>query len=232
MADLFWKSAPYQTPRYLDGYLILVAVGNNDPIAFTDTIFKASEYVSLDNQNFPNDFSSYTFSPVPTANPMAPFVHGMDLTYVDPNSTNASDSSRLLGRLRPLSVSLAQYSGQTIYIMFKHYSTDDNLLEVDDILVKGTNFTGIQEHTNTLSFTAYPNPASDQVNLRYTLSNSSAVTINVYDVTGQLVMSENKGQLSAGSQTTSLSLSGLPAGAYQVQIMTAEGTGNSRLIVQ
>lgn len=230
-ATLSWKSAPYQTPRYLDGYRVLIATNDNDLNSFTDTVFVASEYVSLDNQGAPNDFASYTFAPVPTANNMAPFVHGMDGTYteVDPASV---DSSRLLGRLRPLSISLAAYSGMNVYIMFEHYTTDDNLIELDDILVMGTDFTGVAENSGTISFSAYPNPANDQVNLRYNLANASAVTVNVYDVTGKLVMSEAKGNVASGQQTTSVNVSSLPAGVYHVELVTAEGTGNSRVIVQ
>ena len=79
-AVLSWKSAPFQTPRYVDGYKVLIAVNNNDPAAFTDTIFVASEYTSLNNSGQPFLFSSYSFAPAPTANPIAPFVHGMDRT--------------------------------------------------------------------------------------------------------------------------------------------------------
>lgn len=231
-AVLHWKSAPFQTPRYLDGYRILVSTISNDLGQFMDTIFVASEYESLDNSSLPNSFASYTFGPVPTADPMAPFVHGMDGTYTDPNSTTASDSSRLEGRLRPFQLSLAQYSGSTIFIMFEHTSTDDNLLEVDDILVTGTDFTGIHEQQQELAVTLYPNPAHDNVNLRYTLENSTAVTINLYDMNGRLVSSENKGVQSAGAQQATLSVSGIPAGMYRVELVTETGRSNSRVVVQ
>ncbi len=227
-AVLSWKSAPFQTPRYLDGYQVLLAVSSNDPSQFTDTLFVASEYTSLDNAAFPGLYSSYTFTPGPTANPLNPFVHGMDGTYFEPNPT---DSSRLSATLRPFSVSLAAYSGQTIYIMFHHYCTDDNLLSVDDILITGTSFVGVQENENGVSFLAYPNPAKDRVNIRYHLPSSSNVTINIYNITGKLLNTENKGMLT-GEQNNSIDVSTLPAGLYRVELLTEMGSSNQKVVVQ
>ena len=228
-AVLSWKSAPYQTPRYLDGYQVLVAISNNDPSAFTDTLFVASEYVSLDNQSFPNAFSSYTFAPAPTSNPLDPFVHGMDSTYTELDP--ASDSSRLIGRLRPFSVSLAQYSGQTIDIMFNHKTVDDNLISVDDILVTGTDPTGVGELNPGLPFSTYPNPANDQLNIRYTLPGASPVSLNIYDVSGKLVSAQNFGTIAAGPQQQTIDVSALPAGFYHVELVTEMGKSNNKVIV-
>jgi hypothetical protein len=228
-AVLSWKSAPYQTPRYLDGYQVLIAVGNNDISSFTDTIFKASEYVSLDVPAFPYQYGAYTFLPGPTANPLAPFVHGMDSTYTEFDP--ASDSSRLLGRLRPFTYSLAAYNGQTIFIMFRHYCTDDNLLSLDDILVTGTDYTGIHEANSGVSFSTYPNPAKDELNISYELTSSSNVVLNVYNIEGKLMSSENKGILS-GAQTNRIDISNLPAGMYRVELVTEMGRSNQKIVVQ
>src|SRR5574337_1385991 len=46
-ATLSWSSAPYQTPRYLDGYQVLISTTDNDPSSFQDTLFVASEYTAL-----------------------------------------------------------------------------------------------------------------------------------------------------------------------------------------
>ena len=228
-AVFHWKAAPFQTPRYVDGYQVLLSTGTNDPTAFTDTLFVASEYVSLDNQSFPNVFSSYTFNPAPTANPFDPFVHGIDSTYTD---IAASDSSRLTGLLRPFSVSLAQYTGQTVYIMMHHYCTDDNLIEVDDMCVTGTDFSGVKEMHNDLAFSTYPNPTNGDVNIRFNLPSSSNVTFNIYDITGKLVHSESKGTLSQGEQKLQLNVSGLNAGMYQLEMVTENGKANSKIVVR
>lgn len=229
-ATLYWKSAPRQTPRYLDGYQVLISTASNDLGSFLDTIFWASEYTSLDNQNAPFDFTSYTFTPGPTADPMAPFVHGMDASYTEFDV--ASDSSRLIGRLRPFSVSLAQYSGQTIFVMFRHYCTDDNLIAVDDILITGTNLTSVHESTGEIAFKTYPNPTNDIVNIAFELPNASPVSVNIYDMTGKLMSTEQKGNLISGQQNMQVDLSALAAGIYRIELVTGSVRSNSRVVVQ
>ncbi|TND08366.1 MAG: PDK repeat-containing protein [Bacteroidetes bacterium] len=227
-ATLYWKSAPRQTPRYCDGYFVTVSTTINDVSSFTDTLFRASEFASLDNQNLPNDYASYTFVPTPTGNPLAPFVHGIDLTYTEYNP--ASDSSRLYGVLRPFSVSLAQYAGQTIYICFLHNEIDDNLISIDDVRVMGTAPNGIAENNNVFEFDVYPNPSSDMITVKYDLPSASDVVFSIYDVTGKLVRSENFGQQASGLQTQQVSISELAAGVYQARVQTTAGTVNSRIV--
>lgn len=224
---LSWKSAPFQTPRYLDGYKIVISTTTNDVSAFTDTIFVASEFVSLDNQSAVGNFASYTFLPGPTSNPMAPFIHGADGTYttIDP-----ADSSRQRGVLRPFSTSLAAYAGQTIYITFLHNDIDDNLISVDDILVMGTAPNAISEISNLFTFDVYPNPANELVNVKFDLPVSSDVVLNIYDVAGKLVRSQNFGQQPAGLQTQSVSLADLSNGVYQATLQTSAGTVNTRIV--
>lgn len=47
-AQLSWKSAPYQTPRYLDGYYVVASTDCNIEECFTDTLFKAAEFLSAE----------------------------------------------------------------------------------------------------------------------------------------------------------------------------------------
>lgn len=222
MADLSWKSAPYQTPRYLDGYFVLVSTTNNDFSGFTDTLFRAAEYVSLNNPSLPNDYSSYTFT--------TGFVHGQDGTYTEFDPT--SDSSRLLGVLRPHTLSLSQYAGQNIFVAFVHKSVDDNLISVDDILITGTNSVGIKETTADVKINAYPNPASDKLNLDLNMMQASDVTISMFDLAGRKVYSEKLGRLSQGEHKRALDITGMAAGMYQVQIATAGGVVNVKLEVK
>jgi hypothetical protein len=234
-AVLSWKSAPFQTPKYLDGYSVVISTTDNDPASFMDTIFTAAEYESEDNTSAPYDFSSYTFNPAPTSDPLDPFVHGMDWMYIEANYdsvTNTTDSARWVGVLRPFSISLASYSGQSIYVMFVHNTHDDNLLSIDNIMITGTDFTGIHTNSEGTTFSAFPNPATDVLNTRYTLTAASKVVVNVYDVAGKLVATENKGVQPAGEQSSSINVAGLPAGMYRVELVTDAGRSNNRVVVQ
>lgn len=232
-ATLHWKAAPRQTPRYVDSYRILVSGTTNDITGgvFTDTIFVAAQFAALNNQSLPNQYASYSFAPAPTSNPMAPFVHGIDLTYTEFNT--ASDSSRLYGRLRPFSVSLAQYAGQHIYIAFLHESTDDNLISIDDVLVMGTDPNSIAENKLDLGLSVYPNPvASDVINVKFEQAVAGNVSAELFDMAGQLVRTTAFGNTGTGMQSHTVPVNGLAAGMYHLQLHTAQGTAHTRVVIR
>lgn len=204
-AVLSWASAPRQTPRYLDGYSILVSTTDNIESSFTDTIFQAAQFISGNG----NDFANYVFSPG--------FVHGLDGTYTEDASL---DSTRLVGVLRPFTASLAQYAGQTIYIAFLHDSDDDNLIALDDILVTGT-LVGLNEVAEEKGLSVYPNPAKDKIELNYHLSKTSPVVAEVYDIKGSKVQTESRGIQLAGDQKLAIDISKLAAGTYTVVLQSS-----------
>jgi hypothetical protein len=206
-AVLNFKSAPYQTPLYLDGYVVLVSTQGNLPIEFTDTLFVAGEYISRQNAQAGGNYSLYTFSPG--------FVHGQDGTYIEYNN----DSSRFLGMLRPFSVSLSAYAGQTIYIAFLHNSFDDNLISLDDILVTGTAPTGVQDLNQLRATTVYPVPAVDFLEISYQLPALSEVRLVVRDQLGRVVLSEPRGYQMQGQQKSRLNIQSLAKGNYTLQII-------------
>lgn len=91
---------------------------------------------------------------------------------------------------------------------------------------------GIAENTAAFgSVAAYPNPATDLLNLNLDLVKSGNVNITMTNTLGQNVMVENRG-LNAGKNNVQLNTSNLPAGVYFVNV-TAEGsTKTIRVVVQ
>jgi hypothetical protein len=87
-----------------------------------------------------------------------------------------------------------------------------------------------------LNLRVYPNPATDVMTVRYTLSSPGPVTINLYDVTGKLVSTLVSGYRSAGtysSQLTANSLQQRPAaGVYVLKLENEGHTTTSKLIIQ
>jgi hypothetical protein len=221
--DFFWKSAPFQTPRYLDGYLVLVSTSTNNFSAFTDTVFVASEYESLDLPSAPNQWSSYTFAPV------SGFVHGADWMYLE---DNAGDSTRWRGKLRPMNVDLSGYVGQSIYIAIVHRTVDDNLLSIDELFLEGTGTVGITDYENTFNMGVYPNPATDVLNVNYTLPEESQLVLNIFAMDGSLVRSEDKGTVQQGSGRIQTDISDLAAGVYFVQLQTENGVTTKKIVVE
>ncbi len=79
------------------------------------------------------------------------------------------------------------------------------------------------QRTASLSLTAHPNPTADRLTLRYTLPTEARVSLTLYDLTGRPVLPIQTEVLTkAGPQETSVDLSGLAAGMYQVVLQTDE----------
>ncbi|MCE3278203.1 MAG: hypothetical protein K0S44_394 [Bacteroidetes bacterium] len=217
---LFWRSAPSQTPRYLDGYKVKISTTDNDPGAFTTTLFTAAEMTGLGSDS---TFSTYSFS--------TGFVHGQDGTYIDFATTSAPILHN--GQLRPFSYPLDAYAGQTVFIAFHHSSFDDNLISIDDFMIRGTNMvTGISENKNEIGLNVFPNPSVDAAQVSYNLTSETSVVISIYDLTGKLISTENKGKQLSGRHFTSINTAALAKGYYTVTVNTEETVATSKMIVK
>lgn len=209
LANISWKSAPYQLPKYIDGYTVLVSTTNNFESSFTDTLAHFAEYLSGDETT--------------------PFVftEGTMHTLYEPNLT---DTTRHRGILQEWTASLAQYSGETIYIAFLHSCQDDNLISIDDIFVTGTKVVGVAENGNDFSAKVFPNPAQDYLQLSYTLSKTSSIGYSIFNSEGKLVDSGNKGAQIAGQQSLMLDVKNLASGSYSVVVKSSQGTFTTKFI--
>jgi hypothetical protein len=207
-AVLYWKSAPYQLPKYMDGYKVVVSVTNNVESSFTDTIAVFAEYLQGD-ENTPFVFSS-----------------GIMHTAFQFNA----DTLRHTGILQQWEASLANYAGKTIYVAFLHDSHDDNLISLDDVLIKGTKATGIKTLNSNLKTGVYPNPASRFIQAEYALSETSSVRYSIIDVNGKEVESLSRGIQMAGNQNLSIDVEHFSAGLYQLIIQTNQGNFSSKFI--
>jgi hypothetical protein len=219
-AWLKWKSAPTQTPYYLDGYEIRISTTINDhQTAFTDTVFTAAEYTG-GAATGGNDYSNYTFSPG--------WVHGMDGLWTECSTCLvATDSARQNGIQRPDSVSLAAYDNMTIYIAFHHNSTDDFLISWDDILVtEDTDITFGIEDANDFYGQVYPNPATDFVNVKFDAVTYHNARVEMINSNGQMVYTAPLMDANSRIQLTNFS-----GGVYYVKIIADEGSMVEKLIV-
>ncbi|MDF2436753.1 MAG: hypothetical protein K0Q95_1129 [Bacteroidota bacterium] len=219
---LYWKSAPRQTPRYMDGYKVKISTTTNDDNAFTTTLFSGAEMTALGADT---NYATYTFS--------SGFVHGQDGTYIDvvedPNAATIAHR----GQLRPFSVDLSPYVGQEVFFAFHHNSNDDYLISIDDFMIRRT-VTGVESSSvsNELSLNVFPNPSVDVAQVNYNLPSSSNVTITVYDVTGKVISVENKGNQSAGRNFTMINTSVLANGFYTVTVQTDATRISAKMIVK
>lgn len=234
-ATLSWSSAPYQGPRYMDGYTVLISTTGKDLTAsinpFMDTIFHAAQMISVNNTNNSLVVSDYTFSDG--------YIHANSYTdsmyFLHPgedtvNFTTAENFN--LGQLEPHSVSLAAYAGRTIYVAFLHNSSDDNELELDNILVTGTTpIVSTKRISETLGLEVFPNPTRDYITLTYEVIENTEISAQVYDMQGRLIQVYNNLSSTAGEHQHRINVSDLATGSYNI-VITTEGQRLSKSFVK
>lgn len=218
-AWLKWKSAPRQTPYFLDGYEIVISTATNDLADFTNVAFTAAQYTAGAASNG-NNYAAYTFS--------SGWVHGQDGLFVQCDTcTVASSQARQIGQQRPDSVSLAAYDNMMIYIAFHHNTTDDNLISLDDILViENTDPTFSIDNNATINGAIYPNPATDYTIVSFDVNKYHNMHVELFNSNGQVIYSS---ALTESSHR--LGLENVSAGVYVVKVTSDEGTMTQKLIV-
>ena len=78
--------------------------------------------------------------------------------------------------------------------------------------------TGINEVKNELGATLFPNPASDDVNMQFSLLQPSAMMMRVYDMDGRVVLSELQ-NLPGGANNLAIGVKDIAQGLYTVQLV-------------
>ena len=94
--------------------------------------------------------------------------------------------------------------------------------------------TGAEEELESVfKFNAYPNPTRHSVNLSYELENPAEVEIELYDLQGKRLRRLSAlQQMTPGVHENVLSLHGLSAGLYLVQLRVDEQIQTQKLIIQ
>ncbi|MEL6865003.1 MAG: T9SS type A sorting domain-containing protein [Bacteroidota bacterium] len=234
-ATLHWKSQPFQGPRYMDGYSVLVAVESYAPDDFTDTLFRHAQMIPpLPNGASDPDINAFNVDSF-LFNPPNAYIHADRYTNTDFFFVEDTSANLYRSFLEPHSVSLADYQDQTIYICFLHDSDDDNLIAVDDILVLGTTppITNTEEVLEAdMRIVLYPNPAVNYVNLMYRFDERvDDVRIQVYDVQGKLMLERYNLATAPGDYTEKVEVSQLPSGQYSL-VLAVNGQQFTRTFVR
>ena len=89
----------------------------------------------------------------------------------------------------------------------------------------------VAENTMQNKLELFPNPFSEATTLLFTLEELCSVTIEVYDIKGQKVLSEHKGNL-RGEQRIIFNRMQLQSGVYLISIAAGEEKFNRKIIVQ
>ena len=83
------------------------------------------------------------------------------------------------------------------------------------------------------ALTLAPNPAQDQTWLTFQLDRDAAVSVQVTDALGRVVMEQPLGTLTQGDQQHALSLLGMAPGVYEVAVISdGSVAATARLLMQ
>jgi hypothetical protein len=100
-------------------------------------------------------------------------------------------------------------------------------LYVHNILCTGI----IELGSNNASFNVYPNPTVDNVTLKMNGSKNLDVTIEVFDVSGKLVMKQNS-SFTKDKPENKLNISTLANGIYYLKVVSKQGSSQNLKIVK
>ena len=139
---------------------------------------------------------------------------------------------------RPFTINFPTYSSaDSCSILIASYNANglppefsprgNSVLYIDnlnfDVLITSTQ----SQITNQDSFNLYPNPASNFIFLKTTVTNDSEKTLNIYNVIGKLVRTEK-----LISSQSKINIENLNAGIYMIEIKSRGLSEKKRLIIQ
>ncbi len=107
----------------------------------------------------------------------------------------------------------------------------------DNVSLTGSFFTGTVNNVNEIvgvsHFNVSPNPLSKSQNLALEMNSENAfdARVKLYNVTGQLMKTENR-RFAAGFSVQSLSMSDLTNGTYILTVESEKGVLNKRVVIQ
>jgi len=82
------------------------------------------------------------------------------------------------------------------------------------------NVASIAENSYVSGVHIYPNPSSDNLNIRFTAKEDLNVIVNVIAMDGKTVLTENTSAIASNNSKITLNVDGLSAGIYTVQLIS------------
>lgn len=114
------------------------------------------------------------------------------------------------------------------FFCVKHYLPNDFNLSNNEICYG--NVVGIKAENQIQNMNLYPNPTNGHIHIIYGLTTSTSdVKLELYDLSGRMVYSENFGTKSAGMYQAEVDLSELTNGVYACRLVSNQGIGTQKL---
>ena len=103
-------------------------------------------------------------------------------------------------------------------------NTSGDVIHTSTLTIPEAFGVGIDDICDSHEFSLYPNPASSEILLSYYLSNSTAVVISLYDLSGKRLAMLQQDIQQEGKQYASFSLSDFANGTYIIELRTGDKT--------
>jgi PKD repeat protein len=131
-------------------------------------------------------------------------------------------------------VNLTGYITQTnLYIMFRFTSDGGNNIYLDDINIDAATVGIEDEVANNLNFNVYPNPATENTVIDFTLLSKQAVDLKVLDVIGREVSTIVNSNLNSGDYKFNVNEQAkLSAGVYFIKLNVGNRVFTKKLIIE
>ena len=118
--------------------------------------------------------------------------------------------------------------------------TNNDYLWVDGLAFSGTvaiaqpqNLVGLKENTSSVSkINVFPNPATNQVTVNYSLADNDKISIQLIDISGKVVKEISPSNNLIGVNTLTLETNKLTKGIYTLSIKGSKSDHNSKLVIE
>jgi hypothetical protein len=216
---------------------IIVASGNNTSISYQDVaLVQPGDAGSVFGQSAFNDYVIVEAT-----------KDGLTWTKIA-NGYNASSNANWLAAYKanqtgspPLAITETFdlknnfASGDTLLIRFRLHANGDATTgwgwSVDNLYIQQQP-TGVEPIVIANEFSTYPNPTTGKLNLNFTLATDSDVTLDLWDIAGRSMMTQNLENQSEGSHQIALNLESIQDGLYILKIRTQNGEKSTRILIK
>ncbi len=150
------------------------------------------------------------------------FISGAtNFLTIDEEASGIIDASSILG------------AGMYLFVDQAHYAISGECVEGGQLLAlkMGTLTTNINSaKTDKIEISVFPNPAKDEVLVRFDNKKSEAVTVYITDITGKQVFVSKK-QYLLGEQNVSINTTNFKQGTYFVKVESESQSAVTKLII-
>lgn len=147
-------------------------------------------------------------------------------------ATSSSTYAPTASEWRTETVSLSNVLTQAnVRIKFTFESDGGNSIYLDDINITGTSGINAPE-AGIQHFEVFPNPVQDNTTVSFSLDKSQKVSLQLFDMTGRMIMEMYNGMLSEGEHQFPIQFAEkITSGLYFVRLSTSEGRSVTQKMV-